>query len=131
MSFVEQALQFLTDATVSDAVLRYLLDPIMDNRLKLAYNKLDELMSSHNEHPETRNHYFTDVYDALQRKQSETETTNLLKKAFASRNEMTEDDIPFLMATLRGKLEDDMDFVAAEATYNAMEAFYKVYYHHS
>jgi len=53
----------LTDATVSDALLRHLLDPIMDQRLVLAYAKLDELLAVHKEHPETRNHYFTDNYN--------------------------------------------------------------------
>ena len=67
-SFVEQALQYSADDTVSDALLRYLLDPIMDNKLKLAHAKLEELMAVHKEHPETRNHYFTDTYNALQQK---------------------------------------------------------------
>ncbi len=40
---------------------------------------------------------------------------------------MTDDDIPSLVAILREKREADMDLVAAESTYNAMEAFYKVY----
>ena len=98
-SFVEQALQFLTDDTVSDAVLRHLLDP------------------------------FTDTYDALQRKPSDTEMTKLLNKAFAARPDMTEEDIPFLIAMLRVKAEPDMDLVAAKATFHAMEAFYKVFVH--
>ena len=123
---MEQALQFLTDDTVSDAVLRHLLDPIMDDKLRLAYAKLDELMAAHKEYPETRNHYFTDTYDALQRRPSDTEMTKLLKKAFATRTEMTEEDIPFLVGMLKVKAEPDMDLVAARATYNAMEAFYKV-----
>jgi len=126
-SFVEQALQYLTDATVGDALLRYLLDPIMDNKLKLAHVKLEELMAVHKEHPETRNHYFTDMYNALQRKQSEAETTDVLQKAFKDRIRMTDDDIPSIVTTLREKREADMDLVAAESTYNAMEAFYKVY----
>ncbi len=126
-SFVEQALQYSTDDTVSDALLRYLLDPIMDNKLKLAYAKLEELMAVHKEHPETRNHYFTDTYNALQQKQSEAETADVLQKAFENRSHMTDDDIPSLVAILREKREADMDLVAAESTYNAMEAFYKVY----
>lgn len=125
-SFVEQALHHLTDTSVSDALLRHLLDPIMDNKLKLAYAKLDELVSIHKEHPETRNHYFTDTYNALQRKQSATETTNALEKAFAEQCDMTEDSIPFLVAMLQQKPEANMEIVAAESTYNAMEAFYKV-----
>ncbi len=40
---------------------------------------------------------------------------------------MTDDDIPSLVAILREKREADMDLVAAESTYYAMEAFYKVY----
>lgn len=127
-SFVEQALQYLTDATVSDALLRYLLDPIMDSKLKLAFAKLDELMLVHKEHPETRNHYFTDMYNALQKKQSDIKTTNVLKKAFEKREEMTEADIPFLASMLQEKPEADMDLIAAESTYNAMEAFYRVHF---
>jgi len=126
-SFVEQALQYLTDDTVSDALLRYLLDPIMDNKLKLAHAKLEELMAVHKEHPETRNHYFTDMYNALQRKQSEAETADVLQKAFENRSHMTDDDVSSIIATLREEREADMDLVAAESTYNAMEAFYKVY----
>jgi len=126
-SFVEQALQYLTDDTVSDALLRYLLDPIIDNKLKLAHAKLEELMAVHKEHPETRNHYFTDMYNALQRKQSEAETADVLQKAFENRSHMTDDDVSSIIATLREEREADMDLVAAESTYNAMEAFYKVY----
>jgi len=65
-SFVKQALQYLTDDTVSDALLRYLLDSIMNNKLKLAHVKLEKLMTVHKEHSEIRNHYFTDIYNALQ-----------------------------------------------------------------
>jgi hypothetical protein len=60
---------------VGDALLRHLLDPIMDQRLMLAYAKLDELLAVHKEQPETRNHYFTDKYNELQREQSEAKTT--------------------------------------------------------
>ena len=125
-SFVEQALQYLTDATVSEALLRHLLDPIMDQKLKLAYAKLDELMLVHKQHPETRNHYFTDTYQSLQKKQSDIKTASVLKRAFAKRNDMTKDDIPFLVSILRENPEADMDLIAAESTYNAMDAFYKV-----
>lgn len=123
---MEQALQHLTDATVSDALLRHLLDPLMDQRLALANTKLDELLAVHKEHPETRNHYFTDRYNTLQRDQTAAETTQILERAFARRPSMTEADIPRLVALLRQSTEADMDLVAAESTFNAMEAFYKV-----
>ena len=126
-SFVEQVLQYLTDATVSEALLKHLLDPVMDQRLDLAHAKLRELMAVHQEHPETRNHYFTDNYNALQRKQSRLESGLVLAAAFEKRGVIEEDDIPDLVTMLDAKnTEADMDLVAAESTFNAMEAFYKV-----
>jgi len=123
---VEQALQHLTDVTVSDALLRHVLDPVMDQRLILAYAKLDELMAVHKEHPETRNNYFTDRYNALQRNQLEAKTTKLLEKAFERDGDMSARDIPRLLLMLHRNTETDVDLVAAESTFNAMEAFYKV-----
>lgn len=123
---MEQALQHLTDVTVSDALLRHVLDPVMDQRLILAYAKLDELMAVHKEHPETRNNYFTDRYNALQRNQSEAKTTKLLEQAFARDGDMSARDIPRLLLMLHRNAETDVDLVAAESTFNAMEAFYKV-----
>jgi hypothetical protein len=125
-NFVEQALLYLTDSTVSDALLRHLLDPVMDERLRIAYVKLDELMAVHKEHPETRNHYFTYNYNALQAARYEKKTVRVIEEAFEKRSTMTEEDIPHLLAVLREKTEVDMDFIAAESTFNAMEAFYKV-----
>ncbi len=103
----------------------------MDNKLELAHVKLEELMAVHKEHPETRNHYLTDTYNALQRKQSEAETTNVLLKAFQKRSSITNDDIPSLLASLQEKRKTNMDLVTAESTYNAMEAFYKSCCHNS
>lgn len=125
-NFVEQALLYLTDSTVSDALLRQLLDPVMDERLRIAYVKLDELMAIHKEHPETRNHYFTDNYNALQAGRYAKKTIHVLEEALEKRSKITEEDIPRLMALLREKTEVDMGLVAAESTFNAMEAFYKV-----
>jgi hypothetical protein len=98
----------------------------MDKRLTSAYAKLDELMAVHKEHPETRNHYFTDGYNALQQKQSEAKTIQVFEEAFETRGKMTKDDISRLVNMLRQGTEADMDLVAAGSTFNAMEAFYKV-----
>jgi len=116
----------LTDATVSDNLLRYLLDPAMDQRLSLANAKLGELMAVHKEHPETRNQYFIDRYNKLQRTQSEAKITEVLEKVLERRDEITKEDIPRLLRLLHVNAEADMDLVAAESTFNAMEAFYKV-----
>jgi hypothetical protein len=125
--FLEQAIRYLTDATVSDNLLRCLLDPAMDQRLTLAYAKLDELMAVHKEHPETRNHYFIDRYNILQRKQSEAKTTEVLDEILNRRGGViTKGDIPQLLEMLHKNAEADMDLIAAESTFNAMEAFYRV-----
>ncbi|KAJ4290872.1 hypothetical protein N0V90_010068 [Kalmusia sp. IMI 367209] len=124
--FVEQVLLHLTDNIVSDALLRSLLDPIMDDRLTLANAKLDELMAVHKEYPETRNRSFTERYNALQQRQWETKTTRVLEEAFEKNGDMTADDVPHLLELLRQHTEIDADRVAAESTFNAMEAFYKV-----
>lgn len=124
-------MQYLTDATVSDALLRHLLDPIMDNKLELAYSKLEELLAVHKEHPETRNHYFTNMYNALQRKQFQIKTTSILQKAAANGRVLVEDEIPALVSLLQDEPEADMDLVAAESIFNAMEAFYKACNHRS
>jgi hypothetical protein len=125
--FVEQVLQYITDATVGDRLLRYLLDPIMDVKLKMAHGKLDELMAVHKEHPETRNHYFTETYNSLQQKKSQAKTKQALADAFIRQGTMNQDDIPYLVAKLHIKeASADMDLVAAESTLDAMEAFYQV-----
>ena len=65
---MKQALQYLTNNMINDALLQYLLDSIMNNKLKLAHVKLEKLMTVYKEHSEIRNHYFTDIYNALQQK---------------------------------------------------------------
>lgn len=124
---MEQALQYSTDATVSDALLRHLIDPILDQRLTMAYAKLKELMAVHKEHPETRNHYFTDNYNALQRQHSEARAIRVLEEEVERRGGINVDDVPDLVKIMRQKTEADMDLVAVESTFNAVEAFYKVY----
>ena len=125
--FIEEALQHLTDVTVSDALLRNLLDPIMDKRLALAYAKLKELMAVHREYPETKNLCFVERYNALQRSQWTAKTTKLLQKAFEVKDDsMDACDIPQLLTMLREDAETDADLVAAESTFNAMQAFYEV-----
>ncbi len=44
-NFVKQALQYLTDDMISDALLQHLLNSIMNNKLKLAHVKLKKLMT--------------------------------------------------------------------------------------
>lgn len=50
-----------------------------------------------------------------------------LVDAFDARNRMTKDDIPQMLAMLqKNEAAADMDLVAAESMFKAMEAYYKV-----
>jgi hypothetical protein len=50
----------------------------------------------------------------------------VLAAAFDGRDAMDKADIPYLLAMLDEKrIDADMELVAAESTFNAMEAFYK------
>lgn len=62
----------------------------------------------------------------LQQNQWEAKTTKLLEEAFERDGDLSADDIPHLLALLRRNAEADADVLAAESTFNAMQAFYKV-----
>ena len=126
-SFIEQALRHLMDATVSDALLWHLLDPIMDERLTLAYAKLDELLAVHKEHPETRNPHFLERYSILQRNQWTAKTTKMLEEAFEKNDSISATDIPRLLALLHHDTKTYADLATAKSTFNTIQAFYQVF----
>ena len=125
-SFLDQALHHFTDSGVSDAILRYLIDPIMEEKLSKAYLKLEELLAVHREAPLTTNHYFRDNVQDLQQKRNGVAVEEKLRSAFVGRENLTENDIPYLLSLIQPKVSPDMDRVAAEDAFDNMNAFYKV-----
>ncbi|TKA53129.1 hypothetical protein B0A49_11929 [Cryomyces minteri] len=65
-------------------------------------------------------------YNALQKQKSEAAVKERLEEALADGSSISKDDIPWLISLLRENAQPDMDLVAAESTYNAMDALYKV-----
>lgn len=68
-------LQYLTDDDVCNKILKFWLDPIMEQSLEAANNKLNELLEVHKDHPLTTNRDFVDNRRKLQ--QTKDEDSNL------------------------------------------------------
>jgi hypothetical protein len=124
--FIVLVLQQLTDSDVTDKVFGLLIYPIMEQKLKAAYNKLDELLEVHKEHPMTTNHYFIDNRKKRQQKNSKEEIEERLRREFKQPSQkLTVDDIARIVETITLEVSPDMDLVAAEDAFDNMMAYYK------
>ena len=123
--FLEQILQHLTDSEVSSAILRELIDPIMDERLDAANSKIDQTIAVYKDHPLTLNHYFQKNITAIKKARREPQIEARLRDILSSRN-ATIEDIPLLMSILEIEETADMNRQAAEEIFDYMNAFYKV-----
>jgi len=124
--FLGLVLQHLTDDDVCEKLLRLWLNPIMAQKLEAAYDKLDELLDVHKEHPLTTNHYFMDNRKKFQQKDTKDEMQRKLKSVTKPGQMMSVDDISLLMLNLNSDVGFDMDMLAAEDAYDNMMAYYKV-----
>jgi hypothetical protein len=124
--FLGLVLQHLTDDDVCEKLLRLWLNPIMAQKLEAAYDKLDELLDVHKEHPLTTNHYFMDNRKKFQQKDTKDEMQRKLKSVTKPGQMMSVDDVALLMMTLNSDVGVDMDMLAAEDAYDNMMAYYKV-----
>ena len=124
--FLEQVLQHLTDAEVCAALFYELLEPIMDEKLELAYSKLGELIAVYKDHPITLNHYFQENVAALQKARRNPSIEEKLRRIISERNSILERDVPLLMSAMQFEETPDMNRKAAEEIFDNMNAFYKV-----
>ncbi|KFX88815.1 hypothetical protein O988_08880 [Pseudogymnoascus sp. VKM F-3808] len=124
--FLGLVLQHLTDDDVCEKLLRLWLNPIMAQKLEAAYDKLDELLDVHKEHPLTTNHYFMDNRKKFQQKDTKDEMQRKLKSVTKPGQMMSVDDVALLVMTLNSDVGVDMDMLAAEDAYDNMMAYYKV-----
>ena len=128
-AFLERVLEHLTDPAVGDMLLRLWLDPRMDECLRLANIKLDELIAVRVKDPITTNHYFRDKISKIQLERSQASLTRLLKQLFKQHEgQLDAIHIPLIVATVHPKMDPDMDKVAAQDIFDCMNAFYKVYF---
>ncbi|KAL9002660.1 MAG: hypothetical protein Q9188_004427 [Gyalolechia gomerana] len=123
--FLEQVLQHLTDAEVCGALFYELLEPIMDEKLDLAYSKLGEVTAVYKDHPATLNHYFQENVIALQKARRDPAIEEKLRGIFSQRTTISERDIPLLMSAMQIEETPDMNRKAAEEIFDNMNAFYK------
>ena len=119
-------MQHLTDGEVCQALFNELLEPIMNEKLDLAYSKLRELIAVYRDHPATLNHYFQENVVALQKARRDPPIEERLREIFSERNAVYKQDIPLLMAAMQFEKPPDMNRKAAEEILDNMNAFYKV-----
>jgi CBS-domain-containing membrane protein len=125
--FLELVLQHLTDDDTREKILRLWLNPIMSQKLDTAYNKLDELLEVHKEHPLTTNHHFLDNRRKLQQKSNQEQLQEMLNREFVKPTQkLSVEDVSRLMSNLNTAVNPDMDMAAAEDAFDNMNAYYEV-----
>jgi hypothetical protein len=100
----------------------------MEQKLRAAYNKLDELLEVHKEHPMTTNRYFIDNRKNLQQKNSDEIEERLKSKFTQPGQRLTVHDIAKIVKTITLEVSPDMDLVAAEEAFDNMTAYYEASY---
>lgn len=124
---LERVLEYLAEPVLGDALLRVWLDPLMDECLRNARAKLDELLAVREKHPITTNDYFRDTVYKMRLKRHELSLTTRLSALFTRYGgQLKSDSIPVIISSIYPKVDQDMDVDAAEEIFDNMNAFYKV-----
>lgn len=99
----------------------------MDGMLNSAFEKLNELLEVHKDHPLTTNYHFINDTKRLKETESKRRLEEILKKEFTQPNQKVAiDDINRLLSNMGRDNTPDMDMIAAEEAFNNMNAFYEV-----
>ena len=133
-AFLELTTLYLTDEATAEALLREVIDPIIEDRLREMTSKLAELMAPHQKgHPITYNHYFTETIQNLREKRLEAEVGRRLSKLFGHHDIASLEELPTrkirttsLISALASRNEADMDRYASSEVLDCMQAYYKV-----
>jgi hypothetical protein len=133
-AFLELANSHLTDEVTADALLREVIDPLMDQRYQDMIAKLIELLMPHQKgHPITYNHYFTETIQNMREKRLEADVARKLSNFFGGRDLTTLEELPIkkvktssLISALASRKEADMDRYASSEVLDCMQAYYKV-----
>jgi hypothetical protein len=126
--FLELLLKYLTDDDVCEKVLQFWIIPIMEEKLNLAYEKLDELLAVHKDHPMTTNgHFINNSKKTMQDGAIDNLEMTLKREGQKSGGVVSIHDITRIMSSMKSISIADMDMVAAEEALDNMNAFYEVY----
>jgi hypothetical protein len=80
-AFLELVISHLIDEATADALLREVIDPLMEERYRDITAKLVELLAPYQKgHPIAYNHYFTETIQNMREKRLEAEVTRRLLK---------------------------------------------------
>jgi hypothetical protein len=91
----------------------------MDEKLNLAYSKLDELLDVHKDYPMTTNS------DFITNRRASRQDSTKQDLEFPLKSRLQSGQATQLMSTAAAKV-DDMDMVAAEEAFDNMNAYYEV-----
>lgn len=126
--FLELLLRYLTDDDVCEKVLRHWLYPIMEEKLNLAYSKLDELLQVHKDYPMTTNIHFIENSRARQQDNGRTQPEPTMRsRPKAAEHSVNTDELSQTLSGMRTGVDIDMDMVAAEVAFDNMNAYYEVW----
>ncbi|KAH0538175.1 hypothetical protein FGG08_005233 [Glutinoglossum americanum] len=128
--FLEDAIKSLTDLRTYDALFRYRIDGILEEKLQRGRKTLDRLMEDCDKHPITYNHYFIENLQKSVRKRREEEVSKRLKVFFPKSiyGDQIFEAFSFrgLLDTLLSQTEADIDTHACIELLDLMEAYYEV-----
>ncbi|KAI9775355.1 MAG: hypothetical protein M1839_001271 [Geoglossum umbratile] len=131
--FLENVIKYLTDLRTYDALFRYWIDGILEEKLQRGRKTLDRLMADCDKHPITYNHYFIENLQRTVLGRREEEVSKRLKEFFGSRYSEDNDSVyqgtfsfKALLSALVLQTEADIDTHACIELLDRMEAYYKV-----
>lgn len=131
-AFLELTITYLTDEVTSEAVLRELVDPLIDEKTKLLDPKLDEILAPHQRgHPITYNNYFTETIQEIREERLERDIEIRLLTFLGhdgGKEEINLKNIKKknLVSALSSRNGEDMSNYACSEILDCMEAYYKV-----
>ena len=128
-TFLELLLRHLADNDACENILRIWLNPIMERKLNAAYAKLDELLEVHKDYPMTTNSQFINNSKRSRQNQRKKEFERTINEAQKSGRNLTAKDISNLFSTTHIEVDSDMDMIAAEESFDNMNAYYEVWYY--
>lgn len=98
----------------------------MEEKLKLAYSKLDDLLEVHKDYPMTTNSTFINHSKNTRQESGRESLESVLRSRLQSKQDVSVDEITQMMLPITTKPDLDMDMVAAEEALDHMNAYYEV-----
>lgn len=99
----------------------------MEEKLHLAYSKLDELLEVHKDYPMTTNSHFINNSKNPRQDASKKDLESIIKRGLTQAGQSVSiDEITRMLSSMSTKTDVDMDMVAAEEALDNMNAYYEV-----